>query len=141
MVTETTWSRIINGIKKESLLDHVYVKNPVTVPNVFNKITLFGDHSLVLVELIFKQPTIKSHTKRNWKNYGLLNLQCKLAEELALVYYRPDLLSVQDHWFMLETVLINVIDAIASLTSANFKIKPFKNVPPQSINAKLTETF
>ena len=34
MVTEVTWSRIINGIKKESLLDHVYVNNPATVLTV-----------------------------------------------------------------------------------------------------------
>ena len=31
IITETTWSRVINGIKKESVLDHVFVANVASV--------------------------------------------------------------------------------------------------------------
>ena len=98
--------------------------------NVFNKIPLFGDHTLVVVELIYKEkPEIKSRTVRNWKNYTTLKLQCKLAAELILVNYNPNLLSVQEHWSVLENVMINVIDDIAPLTSSHIKCK--KSTPSQ----------
>ena len=37
LVDFCTWSRTINGIKKESILDHVYVNNPAVI-NMYNLI-------------------------------------------------------------------------------------------------------
>ena len=34
MIPIPTWQRIINGNLKESILDHVYVKNPLNVKNL-----------------------------------------------------------------------------------------------------------
>ena len=69
-VKETTWSRVINGVKKESLIDHVYVNNAASVLNATNSTQLFGDHSLVVVELILKsQNEGKNLIVRNWSNY------------------------------------------------------------------------
>ena len=51
LVSFSTWSRIINGIKKESLLDHVYVRNFALVTNITFSVPVFGDHVLILVEL------------------------------------------------------------------------------------------
>ena len=138
MVNETTWSRTINGIRKESLLDHVYLNNPASVLNVFNNTPLFGDHSLVLVELTFKpHAEVKSLLKRNWNNYDVGGLNLRMAAELSLVNYKCDLLSVQDQWSMLENVFINVIDIFAPLTSAIFKIKPLKTTAPPCIKHKI----
>ena len=47
-----TWSRTINGIRKESLLDHVYVNNPAVINTVTFETPLFGDHVLIIVNLI-----------------------------------------------------------------------------------------
>ena len=75
MVSEATWSRVINGIKKESLLDHVYVKNAATVHNLTVKPQLFGDHKLVVVELTLKSENdTKTLLIRNWKNYKYMML-------------------------------------------------------------------
>ena len=48
MVTWSKWH------KKESLLDHVHVKNVLTVRNVIVKSQIFGDHKLIVVELILR---------------------------------------------------------------------------------------
>ena len=44
----------MNGIKKESLLDHVYVNNSATVNNVNFITPTFGDHVLVMVDINVK---------------------------------------------------------------------------------------
>ena len=54
IVDFNTWSRNINGIRKESLLDHVYVNNSATVNNVNFITPTFGDHVLVMVDINVK---------------------------------------------------------------------------------------
>ena len=54
IVNFDTWSRIVNGIKKSSLLDHIYVLNPATVLDISHYLPPFGDHLLVTAKLIFK---------------------------------------------------------------------------------------
>ena len=54
LVNFPTWSRTINGIKKESLLDHVYANDTSFVSCVYFKVPTFGDHVLVIVELFLK---------------------------------------------------------------------------------------
>ena len=58
LVSFNTWSRIIKGIKKESMLDHVYVNNVAQVSNVDFCSPVFGDHVLVLIELNLKTPKL-----------------------------------------------------------------------------------
>ena len=140
IVTGTTWSRIINGIKKESLIDHAYVNNPASIINVFNKSPIFGDHSIVVVELTFKPlPEVNTHTKRCWKNYDIFNLNCRLATDLATVNYNSETLSVQELWSLIENVIINVIDDFAPLTSANSKIIPLRKRVPPNIKLKINK--
>ena len=48
-----TWLRIINANLKESLLDHVYVLDPsINKSNITVK-PCFGDHLLIILELLF----------------------------------------------------------------------------------------
>ena len=99
IVTESTWSRVINGTKKESLLDHVYVKNVATVHSVCVKPQLFGDHKLVVVELILKSENeTKTVVVRNWRNYNNVTLCAKLASEFEMSYNEFENLSAQEHW-------------------------------------------
>ena len=54
IVDFNTWSRTINGIKKESLLDHIYLNNVETLLAVYFDTPIFGDHVLVMATLFNK---------------------------------------------------------------------------------------
>ena len=49
IVNQCTWSRVISGVFKESLLDHIYVKNYECVQNLTYFEPTFGDHKLIIV--------------------------------------------------------------------------------------------
>ena len=67
IVNFNTWTRTINGTKKESLLDHIYVNNPALVSEVTFITPTFGDHVLIIAMLNFTfKPTIEVLMKRNW---------------------------------------------------------------------------
>ena len=51
IVNFETWSRVIKGVRKESLLDHVYVNNLAFVKNVNFETPTFGDQVLIMTEL------------------------------------------------------------------------------------------
>ena len=44
-----TWSQIVNGVKRSSMLDHIYVKDRSTVKNLSFKAPTFGDHVFAIV--------------------------------------------------------------------------------------------
>ena len=69
IVNFDTWSRVINGKKKSSLLDHIYVTNPATVLDTSHYLPPFGDHLLVTAKLIFKvcEKEKMCSLKRDWK--------------------------------------------------------------------------
>ena len=66
--------RVINGVKKESLLDHVYVKNISSVINTSYEVSTFGDHVIVMASLSYSGKIdcngLKQQ-KRCWKNYSI----------------------------------------------------------------------
>ena len=51
-----TWSRVINGIKKESLIDHIYVNDISSVLNLKSEVPTLGDHLLLILDLNLKIP-------------------------------------------------------------------------------------
>ena len=51
LVDFNAWSRTINGVKKESLLDHIYSNNCESVDSVYYKTPVIGDHQLVILKL------------------------------------------------------------------------------------------
>ena len=51
IVDFNTWSRTINGIRKESLIDHVYTDNITLIRSLTSKTPTFGDHLLLITEL------------------------------------------------------------------------------------------
>ena len=111
-----TWSRIVNGVEKESLLDHVYVTDLATIKAVHYLEPVFGDHVLVIIELHSKIDLATNvHVKRNWKGYATLKMDNLVSGSLGSTCCAWDDLSVQEHWNVLENVIINSIDALAPL--------------------------
>ena len=93
VVNFPTWSRTINGIRKESLLDHVYVKDTTTIKNVHFKVPTFGDHVLLIVTLKIDSITAsKTPSKRNWSAYSKEILLSSLS--LGTQFYN----NVQVQW-------------------------------------------
>ena len=70
----------VNGVKKESLLDHIYVDDVVIVKDIKSIEPTFGDHLLVLADLeIFNNVETKSIRKRDWHNYSKESLKSNLV--------------------------------------------------------------
>ena len=75
-----TWSRVINGIKKESLIDHIYVNDISTVINVKFEVPTFGDHVLVIAELDLNiRRTNKNKIARDWKKYSVNSINVEVS--------------------------------------------------------------
>jgi hypothetical protein len=58
LVKIPTWSRTINGIVKTSILDPVYLNNPTIVNNLSSMTPTFGDHQMVVIDLLVKSNII-----------------------------------------------------------------------------------
>ena len=123
MVNFPTWQRVVNNVLKESIIDHIYVKNPFVISNLSTKIPLVGDHKLVMFEIASRQEPPKIYLRRNWKNYS----KSKLLEALAVTNFSFETDSVQASWNLFENSLIDIIDTLAPLEK--IEIKPFKKHP------------
>ena len=64
-----TWARTINGIRKESTLDHIYTDDATLVTEVTFKVPTFGDHNLVIAKLSIR--TYNSSVAYCKRNIGL----------------------------------------------------------------------
>ncbi len=47
LVDFTTWSRHVNGVVRESTLDHVYASDPTLLTNLSDLKPIFGNHCMV----------------------------------------------------------------------------------------------
>jgi hypothetical protein len=54
LVKFPTWSRTINGINKDSTLDHVYLSNPTVNNNLFSVTPVLGNHLIVVIDALGK---------------------------------------------------------------------------------------
>ena len=91
-----------------------------------------------MVELISKsQPMVKTITLRNWKLYNPIIAAAKLSSKLSGISVKCQNLSVQDHWNVMENVLINVIDDCAPLFTPNCKKRGAKELIPRNVQHKM----
>ena len=60
LVECTTWSRIVNNCFKESLLDHIYVTDPTISKSITTVKPCFGDHLLIITELMLNKPPVET---------------------------------------------------------------------------------
>ena len=128
-----TWSRIINGVKKESLLDHVYVNNLSAIKDVHMIEPVFGDHVLTIVELHSNvENLINVKANRNWKGYSKIKMNDLVSIKLGSTCW--DDLNVQDHWNLLENEIVNIVDYLAPIEYYSHDLsKNFKNKTPKNL--------
>lgn len=134
MVNFPTWSRIINNVKKESTLDHIYVSDPTFVNSCSSWSPLFGDHLVVAVEHTSKNVNTTKTIYQDWRSYTPTKL-INLLKSTNLLFMND---SVQEYWNSLENVLINAIDDLAPL-SENVTYQINKSTHPFHIRAKMNK--
>ena len=61
MVELPTWSRIINNVLRESILDHIYVKDPTIVGGVHSTKPCFGDHLMISIDVNVGKKRLNQH--------------------------------------------------------------------------------
>ena len=107
-----TWQRVINNVIRKSILDHVYVKDPTHVLNLYSIEPLVGDHKLIIFEILHKHEPAKVILKRNWQQYSPISL----LNELASTDFDIIADDVQSMWNRFENLLLPIIDKLAPMT-------------------------
>ena len=126
MIDFATWSRTVNNVVKESILDHLYVRDATKISNINSCKPCFGDHLLICFEVCTKAHEQIEFQKRDWRKYSKVALCQKLEE----VDWDVGANTVQDCWNIFENKLINVIDSIVPYTTfQNNKIKKVSYPP------------
>ena len=67
LVNETTWSRTIRNVCKESILDHIYISDDSKVRDLAYQTPMFGDHKLIIMGLYYTKPKITPVMRRDWR--------------------------------------------------------------------------
>ena len=122
---------MVGNTRRTSILDHIYVKNPLNVTKLGSIDPLFGDH--VLVEFVIIAEKVKNVPSmcRDWSNYSV-NL---LNEKLSSVDWNIDIEDVQDFWNVFENKLIKIVDEIVPMTQFDGNI--IKERIPKLIKNKI----
>ena len=108
MISNPTWQRIINGNLKESILDHLYVKNPTNVKNLILDKTIIGDHTLLMFEFQYCPDPPNRVLKRCWKGYS----KELLCAELSKTDFNIQADTPQSYWNQLEQKILTITDQI-----------------------------
>ena len=131
LVNFETWSRLVGSVRRSSILDHIYVKDPTIVNNLKCTNPYFGDH--VLVEFVVNSSKIKNVpiVFRDWCNYSkeLLN------DKLSSVDWNINIDDVQEFWNRFENMLIKIVDEIVPLIE--FEGNIIKENTPRVIKNKI----
>ena len=109
IVNFPTWSRVINGQTKESILDHIYIKDVTLITNLTSITPEIGDHKLITFEINSDQPVLKSTIKRDWRFYN----KDLLISNLANQNFNMEVNDVQQFWNQMENKIVDVIDILA----------------------------
>ena len=140
IVDFTTWTRSVKGNIKQSLLDHVYVSNFAIVENVDFVVPTFGDHLLVKVELILVKNCYRNviKIKRAWSKYSPESL-CKKLNYCNLLTFSNQCndANVQEHWNVLENVIVTVIDSLAPIVTCENVPSRRNDKVPREIKSKI----
>ena len=89
---------------KKSVLDHIYIANPLLVTDLKSSWPIFTDHALVQFTISSSKSEPKKELKRDWRHYTKEKLEHTLVQhEWA---FKSD--SVQAHWNELENQIFRV---------------------------------
>ena len=103
-----TWSRIVNGTLKESILDHVYSNNPTLIHDIGSVVPVFGDHLLVFFDFSIGTGNKNIIWKRDWRLYS----KELLCTELSRINWDLNVPDVQHCWNLFECKLLEVVDKV-----------------------------
>ena len=70
MVDFPTWSRTINGVIKESTIDHIYISNPYQITNIDHNSIIYTDHELITFKINQEKNSPSVTWKRDWRKYS-----------------------------------------------------------------------
>ena len=60
MVEFKTWSRVVNNVLRESIIDHIYVTDPTMFIDLQSTKPCFGDHLLITIKVIRDRNNVES---------------------------------------------------------------------------------
>ena len=127
LVDFPTWSRNVNNVLKQSVLDHVYTNNFQITSNCTSVNPPFGDHVMVTFDLNIGTNTPEHSIHRDWRFYTSQTLILHLSK----VDLHVDCNDVQQYWNILENIIINIVDKIAPLTNFSNDSASKTKPPPQ----------
>ena len=111
IVNFPTWCRNINGIDKESILDHIYLRDTTRLNSLNNITPEIGDHKLIIIDISTMEVKPKVTMKRTWREYS----QELLLNRLSGCEFDYSITNVQQFWNNLENNIINVVDEVAPM--------------------------
>ncbi len=121
-----TWSRNINGVLKESTLDHIYTQDPTSLIDLYSVAPCFGDHLLLIFGLSTKKIKKTAIRRRSWINYSREAL-CKLIQQEDWTIEDD---TVQGTWNLFENKLVNILDILIPMRDfTNNNCKTIKSNP------------
>ena len=112
LINFETWTRFVNGVKRSSIIDHIYANDPFVINNIQKIETEIGDHCLITCQLETTKTPLKIVMKRDWRMYNKDILIEKLLRNHDTTL-QPN--NVQCAWNYFENLMINVIDEILPL--------------------------
>ena len=113
LITDDTWSRVINGVCSESRIDHLYTTRSKNISNLKLVSNAYSDHMMIKFAVHVKPESVDSGYvwKRNWFNYS----GERLKEELQNENWNIETNNPQAYYYILENKIINIIDRLAPL--------------------------
>ena len=122
-----TWSRIVNGTKRVSRLDHIYTNNPHILTPPESLLTGIGDHLAITTDINTKSKQLnKAVTFRDWRGYSVE----KLTEKLQGINFCLDISPVQDLYNHIERKIIEAVDELVpmrTITQRKKTMTPYLN--------------
>jgi endonuclease/exonuclease/phosphatase family metal-dependent hydrolase len=109
LVKFNTWRRVVNGVLKTSLLDHVYENVSGLVENVDEISTSTSDHTPLLIDVALKIcHKVETKVVRDWSAYSKERLLDLLSKER----WDIDCCDVQDFNNELEQKIMSVLEVL-----------------------------
>jgi hypothetical protein len=109
LVKFNTWRRVVNGILKTSLLDHVYENVHGLVENIDEISTSTSDHTPLLIDVTLKIcHKVETKVVRNWLAYS----KERLLDLLSKTSWEINCHDVQDFNNELEQKVMSVLEIL-----------------------------
>ena len=130
VVNFVTWTLTVDGNVRESILDHVYTTNPLSILNLNHNWLAFTDHGLIMFQISSKKSEPEHSIRRDWCNYS----KEKLGQALARHDWDFTSDSVQAYWGQLENQLVTIVDELVPLVTQTNIEAPLPAFMKQKLN-------